>query len=95
MKIASWNVPGVTPNKLQNTDFINTLCKIDILSVYETWTSKDFSLQINGFECYNVYRRYQNRRAKRSSGGVVLYIRNSIAKGIDIVKKNIMTAKLS
>ena len=95
MKIASWNVHGLTPNKLQNTDFINTICKIDILSVYETWTSKDFSLQINGFECYNVYRRYQNRRAKRSSGGVVLYIRNSIAKGIDIVKKNIMTAKLS
>ena len=95
MKIASWNVHGLTPNKLQNTDFINTICKIDILSVYETWTSKDSSLQINGFECYNVYRRYQNRRAKRSSGGVVLYIRNSIAKGIDIVKKNIMTAKLS
>jgi len=56
--------------------------------LYETWTSKNSSLQINGFECYNFYRLYQNRRAKWSSGGVVLNIRNSIAKGIDIVKNH-------
>ena len=88
MKIASWNVHGLTRNKLQNTDFINTICKNDIIFLYEIWTSKNSSLQINGFECYNFYRRYQSRRANRSSGGVVLYIRNSIAKGIEIVKNH-------
>ena len=81
MKKASWN-------ELQNTDFINIICKNDIIFLYEIWTSKNSSLQINGFECYNFYRRYQNRRANRSSGGVVLYIRNSITKGIEIVKNH-------
>jgi len=61
----------LTRNKLQTTDVQMTsyLCM--------KHGHEDRSVQINGFECYNVYRRYQNRRAKRSSGGVVLYIRNS------------------
>lgn len=48
-------------------------------------------VHVTGFESYNFYRKFQNRRAKRNNGGIVVYVRNDIAKGVTIVQNHLDT----
>ena len=56
--------------------------------LYESWTTKNSSLNLTGFRCYNIYKSYTKKRAKRANGGIVIYIRENLCKGIEIVKKH-------
>lgn len=35
------------------------------------------------------FRRFRNRRAKRASGGLIIYIKDELRKGIKLVKNDI------
>jgi len=59
--------------------------------LYESWGGKCSNFDIDGFKCFNFYRKFQNRRAKRNSGGIVLYIRNSLCKGVSVVRNHFDT----
>ena len=41
---------------------------------------------MNGYQYHNISRKETHRYAKRNSGGVGLYIRNNIAKGVEVSK---------
>ena len=56
--------------------------------MYESWTQKKSDIDINGYKCFNLYRKFQNRRANRCSGGIVLYIRDSISDGVKLVRNH-------
>ena len=86
LRILSWNVHGLSRGKLEDSDFINQFDKGDIIFIYETWADKDSQLDISGFQCINLYRKFQNRRAKRCSGGVAVYIRNEVSNGVKLIK---------
>ena len=45
-----------------------------IIFLYESWGGECSKFDIDGFKCFNFYRKFQNRRAKRNSGEIVLYI---------------------
>ena len=55
----------------------------------ETFTNKNSKIQLNGYKAVHSYRRLQNKRAKRSSGGLIIYIREQYQKGVKIVKNDI------
>ena len=57
----------------------------------ETWTSKDSEIELDGYCCFNFYRKFRHRRAKRNSGGIVLYCKNTIKNGVTIVKNHFDT----
>ena len=56
--------------------------------MYESWTHNKSDIKLNGYESFNFYRRFQNRRANRCSGGIVLYLKDSISDGIKVVKNH-------
>jgi hypothetical protein len=47
-------------------------------------------IDIDVFFCYNFYRRNRHRRAKRNSGGLVIYIKESYTDIISVVPKTII-----
>ena len=54
--------------------------------MYESWTHNKSDINLNGYESFNFYRRFQNRRANWCSGGIVLYLKDSISDGIKVIK---------
>ena len=87
----SWNINGLTNSKLEDTDLITYLCKFDIILLYETWTNGNSDIAINGYKSYNLFRKLQNRRANRCSGGIAIYIKEGISNGIQIVRNHFDT----
>ena len=49
---------------------------------------KKSDVNINGYKCFNFYRKFQNRRANRCSGGIVIYVKDIISDGIKIVRNH-------
>ena len=65
----------------------------DIICLTETWTCKNSRIELNGYSNpIHSYRRFQNRRAKRASGGIIVYIKDDIRQGIKLVKKTMLIA---
>lgn len=54
----------------------------------ETWSSKTTNLNLENFESFSCPRPKCNRKAKRNSGGVIIYYKKSYSKGIELVKLN-------
>ena len=82
-----WNVQGLI-NKLCDVDFISTLHNHSVIFLCETWHNKSSIIDINGFTTYHCPRPKYNRRAKRNSGGLVIYCKSALADGISTVKRN-------
>lgn len=88
----SWNVEGLSNEKKNNKDFSDFITGFDLICLYETWTSKNSKIDLIGYsKPIHSYRRFQNKRAKRASGGLLIYIKDSIRKGVKLVKNDIDT----
>ena len=90
LKILSWNVEVLSKSKRANTNFVDFISKYDLICLSESWTSRNSNITLNGY-CNPIhsYRRVQNRRAKRNSGGIIIYIKDTIRPGIKLVKNEI------
>jgi len=84
----SWNVHGLTRDKRDDAEFVKILSQNDIVFLYETWTNANSNVDLSGFVSHNFYRKFQHRNAKRASGGIVLYYRDSIKDGVSVVKNH-------
>ena len=70
--------------------FTSFLCQHDIICLTESWTNKKSIIDLNGYSRpIHSYRRYQHRRAKRSSGGIIIYIKDTIRKGVSLVRNDL------
>ena len=76
IKVCSWNVRGLTRDKLDNNVMGSIFAEFDIIILTETWLRKEDELPIEGFVNYNYNRKHINSAAKRGSGGICWYIRN-------------------
>ena len=72
--------------KLVDTDFLEYIQTYDILFLTEAWNNKYTNLNIQGYSVYSCPRPKCSNRAKRDSGGIVIYCKNALANGIEIVK---------
>lgn len=52
----------------------------------ETWKNNDSDIQISGYKNYHICRTKKNK-AKRNSGGIIVYIKKYIEKGIVFLEK--------
>jgi len=61
-----------------------------VFGLCETFLRKDESLHLDGYTWYGKNRRYTNKRAKRGSGGVGAFIKNSVLEhfNVDILDSN-------
>lgn len=54
-------------------------------------TDKNSNVSIEGYRCYNLYRKFKHKRARRNSGGMSIYVRECLNQGVSIVKNNFDT----
>ena len=62
--------------------------KYDIIFLTESWLNYDSEIHIPGFDCFNFYRKFKHRRAKRKSGGIICFIKQCVSSGISVVKNH-------
>jgi exonuclease III len=88
LSILSWNVHGLSKEKQQSADFVNTIANSDICFLYESWTNSNSNILLNGYNSHNFYRKFKNRKARRNSGGIILLYKDHLKDGIKIVKNH-------
>ena len=84
----SWNINRLNDYKLGCSELVDIISKHDICFHFEYWANSNSKLDINGYVTHNLYRKFQHRNARRCSGGVILYYREHLKHGIEVVKNN-------
>ena len=90
LKISSWNIHGIFNriegfryNKTHSPHFWDIIGNSKIFGLIEThhMATEIDQIQINGYKCFNVCRKKRGNRG-RNSGGIAVYVCNSIIKGV-------------
>ena len=95
--ICSYNIHGIYQNinnfrynKL-NYPFVQQLFdKYKIIGLIETHHEQDNigDLNVNNFHCHSKCRRKSKKKGNKPSGGLAVYIQNSIKPGVKIVSRS-------
>ena len=89
MSILLYNVQGLVRYKLTDPEFIKYLSPYDLILICESWTSELSNISISGFEHFPSHRPKMNKKSRRNSGGVILYVKEHILQGVSIIKDDI------
>ena len=84
------NVQGLVTkytNKLQSEELIEIFQSNDIILLTEIWTNDLCDISVDGFSVFQLNRVEKKHNAKRDSGGIVLYIKNSLMRHCELLKK--------
>ena len=79
LSISSWNVHGLGEKHKEN--LFKEKMKSDINVILETWKGENSQTQIDGFICISKSRK-KHKKSRRHSGGIIVYIRKILFKGI-------------
>ena len=85
VKICFWNVHGLNSEFLEDEVCGTYLKTHDIILLCETWAGPDDNFELKGFYHRNYPRPHKHKNAWRRSGGLYIFIRNSIMKGIEMM----------
>ena len=90
LKFKSFNVEGLT-SKLKDSEFCDSLKKIDFITLVETRFPVNKTINIEGYYCYNRSRP-KAEKARWYSGGISVLVKKSLRKGVPFFfsKNNIM-----
>ena len=69
-------------DKFQSDELKNIFSNNDLVLLTETWADEYSDLCINGYTHFQLNRSEYKRNTKRASGGVVSYVKKSLAFGI-------------
>ena len=82
--VASWNVNGVRTCKLDNPKFSSKLCS-DIIILNDTHAGSNGILNL---DCYYCVSNCMSTKPNRLRGGVDVFIKNNLNRGVKIVDKS-------
>ncbi len=88
LKVVCMNIKGVS-DKLQIPDNVETLTCCDIIMLSETWLTQHSQrsvFNIQGFIPENYPRKDLHPKAKRGSGGILVYVRENLINNIKQVE---------
>ena len=83
LKILNFNVEGLA-SELDDPFFIKLMNEHDICLLNETWKKDDSKVGLLGFWDFSLVRNKTTKRG-RPSGGITVFCKNEIRKGIQIV----------
>ena len=83
VSVSSWNVHGLG-QKHKDSFFLEYL-NHDINILSETWKSDNSNIDIPKFNQFCSFRT-KTKKAKRNSGGIMIYVKKEIQNGIEILK---------
>ena len=76
-------------NKSRNKQKLPYVCdlllKHDICLLCETWSNELSDLDFPGYQCY-AFHIVKKKKAKKDSGGIVVFIKTCLTKGVTVVK---------
>ena len=72
---------GSLNEKVKNAEFVTSVFKSDIVLLSETWSNEYSDINVNGYTRVSKIRKLK-KKAKRSSGGLEVYIKDNLIKGI-------------
>lgn len=92
LRITSWNINGLINKslgytKLSDENFVSAIHDYDIIGLLETHLTDNDEINIKGYKSIIVNRK-MNPKAKRSSGGIAVLIKNKFNNGVKIMKKD-------
>ena len=82
LRICSWNIRGLTREKLDEEILGKLFNQYDILMLSETWFVNENELEIDNFKMYHFNRAILDKRAKRGSGGIAVYVKHEISGNV-------------
>ena len=85
MSISFWNIKGLTEDLMNETEFKTTF-KLDIIVFAENWTTAESKLAVKGYVVEQSVRSSQDQNSRRSSGGIVVYVKSEISQGIKLIQ---------
>ena len=82
LKLGSLNIQGSAKVKCETTDIIRLIEKHHIFSICETWLEKGDACPL--IPLYTPFRteRKKHPKAIRNSGGIIMFIKNDIIRGV-------------
>ena len=86
IKICSWNIGGLTVDKLTDDILGKFLSDFHILLLTETWTCNMDNLSLPGYTYFNYPRLKMHPNARRCSGGIGIFVKDDIMNGISVWK---------
>ena len=94
LSIASWNIDGIFHRldnerccKLDDKTVIEKISKFDIIGLIETHCGPQDHLFLEDYYTFQINRK-KSPRARKFSGGIALFIKQSLRKGIKILPIN-------
>ena len=63
-------------NKLQSEEFQQFFNSSDVVLLVETWTNELSNIDVSNFQAFVLNRNENKKSSKRSSGGIILYLRH-------------------
>ena len=84
LNIVTWNINGLSQDKLGDNILGSMLKRYDIIMLSETWSSDQDDFFLDGYFYYNYPRSYKHPASKRMSGGLGFFIRRELKDGVDI-----------
>ena len=86
IKICSWNIGGLTVDKLTDDILGKFLSDFHILLLTETWTCNMDNFSLPGYTYFNYPRSKMHPNARRCSGGIGIFVKDDIMNGISVWK---------
>ena len=87
LSIISWNVEGLK-SSLDDEDFLNLVHNFDLVFCSETWQRRGDNFELSGYECIEVPRVESLKGSRRGHGGVCLFIKDELVKGVQVLEKD-------
>ncbi|CAC5375985.1 unnamed protein product [Mytilus coruscus] len=79
LNIAMWNIEGLISLKINDSHFLQVISNFPILGLVEDVNA---CTNLPGFDLIVAKTRKKNKKARRNSGGVRIYAKTSVSKGI-------------
>ena len=81
LSVCLLNVNGNLKDKLERDDFKHDFASYDLIFYSETWSCPSYKLELEGYDKI-VKHRKKLQRAKRYSGGLCIFVKKNISKGV-------------
>ena len=87
LRLTSWNIQGSLSKKCVEVDFLDSICKYDVVCIQETWLKPEDNFHIDGYHYFRSDRKLR-KQSRRNADGVALLFKRNLAKGISKLHSN-------
>ena len=88
LQLCSWNINGLTEEKIAQESAGSFLQEQDIIALQETWQRADRCIELIGYKSFHFIRDHLNVNAKRGSGGISVFIKLNLVNSMAFIKNH-------